>query len=609
MSRVLSRPVLLAALALALLPGASPGQSGPPTLTLGKVTAKGGHRIRGSEDGVILNRRFGDDCLLIDALPAVKPVAASLGQEVNLEVEIISCRENPSFPAIQCRSWIENGPSSAWAQAQGARFLVPVPLPDSTGIHVLRLECRIGETHAGLATTLYLTYASPRPMVDPPDPVWYARACEWGKGFTGNAREQEVADRLLEGLFYFGQRNWRYGVCSIEGDTCVLGDTRVSTAGLRCNCTYQICKVDWTELVRAEGERNFSDCYQFSSAFEYIAATMGIGGMVEVEERGRCGFGFMTRPPVRSLDPAFAGNLLCGPRNLPCAFTFSNHDLRQRGGRVYDATFGGIYGSASELVFQNVVKEREGNTLTFERDAACSAGMGYGNYSRWHELAPAAGQSCAVPVGGKAGFGEVVQVQAISLDGSPEPEALAVDLEVVIEKEGSYSVHGAIFCQDDKTVVTLRPQRRLQDVLSEARISGRPGRSLARLIFSGEDLERSRSCAPFRLHANLVAEGEHLDRLDTEITVDPEVLASLSEGAASLGLASDLLLDWVTEGSGSALRATLPVTVRIPGAFAVDARLARDGETLAYGGYRLEMSQATDLLAVDFFSAAALPLA
>src|SRR5215213_2094465 len=428
-SFLLSRPVLLTALALALLPGASPAQSGPPVFTVGKVTVKGGHRIRGSEDGVILDRRFGDDCLF-EPFSAVQPVAASLGQEVNLEVEIISCRTRPSLPAIRCRSQIGKGPASPWAEAEGARLLVPLLLPSRTGIHAVWLECRIGngKVKASLATTLYVTYATPRPMVYPPDPDWYRRACEWGKGFTRDAGEQEVADRLLNGLFYFGQRRWRYGLCTIEGDTCVIGDTRVPTAGLRCNCTYGICKLDWTELVQAEGDRNFSDCYQFSSAFEYIAATMGIGGMVEVEEFGLLNLGFMTRPGAGSLDPAFAGNLLCGPRDLACAFTFYNHDLRRRGGRVYDATFGGIHGRAGEVAFQSVVKERDGNTLSFERDTACRAGMGYGNFSSWHELAPEASQSCAMPVSGKARFGGDVRVQPISFDGSPEPEALAVDL-------------------------------------------------------------------------------------------------------------------------------------------------------------------------------------
>jgi hypothetical protein len=594
--------VLLTALALALLPGASPGQSGPPVFTVGKVTVTGGNGIRGIKDGVILDRRSGDDCLLIDALPTptVKPVAASLGQEVYLEVEIISCRPSLSLPEIQCRSRIEKGPASPWIKAEEAPLRVPLPLPNRTGIHDLRLECRIGEgeVKASRATTLYVTYATPRPMVDPPAEDWYRRACEWGEGFTKNAGEQEVADRLIDGLFYFGQRRWRYGLCTIEGNSCVFGDTRVRTAGLLCNRNpgYRICKVDWTELVRAERDRNFSDCYQFSSAFEYIAATMGIGGMVEVEELGRLKLGFMTRPPTRSLDPAFGGNLDCGPRNLACAFTFYNHDLRRRGGRFYDATFGGIYGSAGEVAFQSVVKERDGNMLSYERDTACRKGFGYGNFSEWQELAPEASQSCTVEVSDKAMFGGGVQVHLLPSDRSPEPEALAVDIEVVIMQEGSYSVHGAIYCQDDKTPVTLRPQRRLQDVLSYAPVLG----SLVRLTFSGEDLERSRSCAPYRLHANLIAEGEDLDYLDTEIKVDPAVLASLSEGHASLGTACDLRLAWVSESSGLALRATLPMKVRTPGAFAVDARLARGGKTLAYGGYRREMSRHTNFLEVDF---------
>lgn len=589
------RPVLLAALALALLPGASPGQSGPPILTVGKVTVKGGHSIRGIEDGVIFNRRFGDNCLL-DAYSAVKPIAASLGQTVNLEVELISCPPSASLAASRCYSETENGYTSVWIETQGSRLTVPVLLPHRTGIHGVRLECKIGEADASLSTTLYLTYASPRPMVDPPDLDWYRRACEWGEGLIRQNTEQEVADRLLDRLFYFGQRRWRYGLCRIEGDTCVFGDDRVSTQGLRCNSTYGICKLYWSELVRSEGDRNFSDCYQFSSAFEYIAATMGIGGMVEVEELGRWKRGFMTQPPTRSLDPAFAGNLLCGPRDLACAFTFLNHDLRRRGGRFYDATFGGIYDSADELVFQSV-KKRDPKTLSFGGDTACSTGKGYGQFDSWREMAP---EICMPKLpGGEATFGGGVQVQTISLDGSPGPEALAVELEVVIETEGSFLVHGAIYCADGETPVTLRPERRLQDLTSQARISGQPGRTWARLIFSGDDLERSRSCAPYQLHAGLIAEeGKPQDYL--KIPVKPPVLVTLSEGPASLGSAEELRLAWVSEGSGLALRATLPLNVRTPGAFAVDARLARGGETLAYGGYRREMSRETHFLEVDF---------
>ncbi|MFL6291458.1 MAG: hypothetical protein ACJ759_11245, partial [Thermoanaerobaculia bacterium] len=318
MSRLLSRPVLLTALALALLPGASPCQSGP-ILTVGKVTAKGGNSIRGIEDGVIFNRRFGDDCLL-DAFPAGKPVAASLGQELNLEVELISCPPSASLATSQCRSEIENGPASAWIEAQGSRLTVPVPLPASTGIYRVRLVCQLPESTEVIATQLFLTYASPRPMVDPPDPDWYRMACQWGKGLTRDKTEQEVADRLLHALFLYGQRRWRYGSCRIEKDMCVFGPTEVSMTGLHCNCGRGTCKLDWTELVSAEGDRNFSDCYQFSSAFEYVAATMGIGGMVEEEVLGSDGVGFVTKATIRSLDPAFGGNLKCGPRNGACAF-------------------------------------------------------------------------------------------------------------------------------------------------------------------------------------------------------------------------------------------------------------------------------------------------
>ncbi|HEX5715330.1 MAG TPA: hypothetical protein VF179_04175 [Thermoanaerobaculia bacterium] len=592
-----SRLALLLVLGGALLAGAPPGRAQPPGLSVGKITVHGGQAVREVPGGVLLDR----GCTQPDS--PVQPFAAALGDSVELDVLLIACPP-AELPPARCRLAIGEN-LSPWIAAEGAQVKIPVPLPDLTGIHSPELHCEAaGQALPPLETTLYLTYARPRPIVDPPHEVWYERACSWGAGFGRSATEREVANTILNQLYEFGQRRWRYATCTISGSVCILGATSLPTGELLCNFPDHLCKSHWDDLVEGDANRNFADCYIFSQVMQYIAATMGVGGMVPHQTFGSHRLGFVTHATARALDPEFTGNLMCGERQAPCAYTFYNHDLRRWGHLVYDATFGGIYHHSDELFSQSVTQFTD-FSVTFEQGGACFKGTGYGGFPSFVEAPEAIGTSICADIEGGVSLAEFSRTQPSLVE--PPAGELAVQVEVEIQTPGTYVVSGGLYEKDGTTPVTLRSSYHTVKAPAQTTVSGSPGTHPARLIFSGEDVARSGYRGPYRLHASLQAAGAPvpLDKLDAIVsgTILREDLFFLVGNPAKLGNPRNLDLAWeVTDSGRRFLRATIPVHVKRtqPAFYGIDARLSRGETTLAYGGGKVKMDSDTSTLTVDF---------
>jgi len=582
-----SRLTLLLVLGGALLPGAPPGRAQPPGVSVGTVTVHGGQAVQSDKND-----------------SSFKPFAAALGDRVELDVLLLAY-PTAELPPARCRLQIGEN-LSPWIAAQGAQVKIPVPLPDLTGTYNAKLHCEAGgqELLPALTSTLYLTYARPRPIVDPPQEVWYKRACSWGAGFGRSATEREVANTILHQLYEFGQRRWRYATCTLNGSNCTLGATSVPKEGLLCNEDYNICKCPWTDLAKGHEDRNFADCYIFSQVLQYIAATMGIGGMVPLQTFGPDQLGFVTHATARALDPEFTGNLMCGERQVPCTYTFYNHALRQWGDLVYDATFGEIYRHSDELFGQSVTQFTK-YSLTFEQGSACSQGIGYGGFPSFVEAPEGTGSICADPKAEGVSLAVFGRIQPSLVE--PPSDELEVQVEVEIQAQGTYVVAGGLYKKDGATPVTLRSSYHTVMAPAQTTVSGLPGTHPARLVFSGEDVARSGYAGPYRLKASLQAAGTTavLDKLDAIVSgpVLREDLLFLLGNPAKLGKPQNLNLEWETTESGRPfLRVTIPMHVKRtqPAFYGIDGRLSRGETTLAYGGGKVEMDSHTSTLTVDF---------
>jgi hypothetical protein len=582
----------LALLLLAAFPGRAEERM------IGRVTVRGGHTVRGVEDGVIFTSRFGLGCKVWTT--PLRPIAASLKSSVALDLEIVGC---PGAIPVgsRCRSKVRGFPYSPWFEVSNGRVTLPLALPPLTGVYLAEIHCEAGRELLPLTTTLYLTYAKPRPIIQPAEEVWFERACTWGNGFDVSAKEADVVEKILNNLYFFGQRNWRYGLCSLQGSTCTFGGTKTPSDDLYCVPDGGFCKAHWFQMVEGDWQRNFSDCYVMTDILQYITATMGIGGMVDRQVFGYHEKGFMTRAVARAFDPAFAGNVSCGRRAEPCSYTFWNHDLRKWGNRIYDPTFGSLYRKPQDVYGQSVVGGSD-SLLFFEETTACIGKVGYGLWFFYREIPHAPGD-CLVTDDSLASFAAPPQaLESVDINGAT---VLAANVQVQIETGGSYVVSGQLFNANGTQLISARPVYNIQSTASRAIVAGPPGLYTARLLFSAEDVTRGHHPGGFTLQAQLLdsVSGVNLDSLGAFLPpLSPDLIAKVGERSARfLEHVSPISPNWVTEPSGAAvLEVSLPVQIRTPGFFATDARLWQGDETIAYGGERIELSLETAEVTLRF---------
>lgn len=571
---------------------------------MGRITVQGGQGVRGVENGILLD----SGCDLPKA-QVIKPFAASLGDEIELDVQLIAC---PSAAPPEGRCQVRIGDSvTPWIETQQGFAKVPVPLPDLTGTYQPELHCEAGGQVLPTPTpTLYLTYAPPRPIVDPPEEVWYERACSWGAGLGSSATEREVLDTILSHLYQFG-RNWRYGTCNITGSDCTLGTTTVPTTELLCNKSSHLCKCPWTDLVEGDTDLNFSDCYIFSQVMQYIAATMGIGGMAPYQTLGPHQLGFATHPTARALDPKFTGNLLCGEPRTSCGYTFYNHELRKWGDLIYDPTFGKTYDQISKLFGQSVTATTH-HGQTFEKGVACLLGPGYGGYSTYVESSEGTAAGCSL-LGIEDGA-PLAQFSQRPLRLESSQGQITVQVEIAVRAEGTYVVSGKL------TEESSRQSNGAAALTAQATVPGTPGTHEVPLTFASED-----AAGPYQLVARLDSGTTVLDKLEAVVggtlsALLPNFMDSadfmdpmLSMGAkvvrfhrgknpAKLANPSKLVLQWVSGSGRPVLQATIPVHVRRPkpAVYGFDARISSGETTLAYGGGQVTLPHGITPLEFDF---------
>jgi hypothetical protein len=591
---VLCLPAALAvaAVGLSAVPP-SAAQEPPPIYFVKRVTAQGGNPIQGVPGGVIHER---EGCGSAATTAKLKAVAASLGADLQLEVEIGDCSGAAPPPAVQCTARI--GEEASTARFEGWRGNVRVPLPRHTLLYNLQLDCSFaGGEGDQLAGALYLTYQPPRIPVRQPLEDWYRLACEWGAGLTIGDSESQVVESILRGLYGHGQRAWRYGYCTIEKGECRFGPSAlpIDYPGLRLFPSVRLGRCNWSLLAAGDEQCNFTDCFGFSDMLHYIAGTMGIGGLVDEQVEGTHKKGFGTHGWLRAIDPRAFGNLECGYRQLGCSFLFGVHDLRRRDGVKYDATFGRFYETLGELVDDNILFVMEPIIISLDNSNACFLnGEHYGGFSPLLEVSKAL-LGCPFEKTPSASLG-AMKVSLESVFGDQKPELLRIQLSARVQRRGRYKVVGVLVGGPDGSVLVDRPGERVTAVWPHAIIDGAPDTYTVSLYFSGEDVARAGS-GPLRLNAAIVGDqgiAAELHEMLPSLSLEGlgEQLADLKEAVEAERV--------VLPDSKTALQVRVPVSVRDEGLFAVDARLSSGGKTIVYSGFVRELPQGKQELIIDF---------
>ncbi|HWM90175.1 MAG TPA: hypothetical protein VN493_05360 [Thermoanaerobaculia bacterium] len=575
-----------------------------PGYVLEKVRAVGGNEIWGVQDGIVYQS---PGC----GTPGTRtsPLSGTLEDPLGLELTIAGCPPMAPPPVVKCQVYLQDHETQTF-QFRGWSHSFPLQLPEETGVFDLALHCSVsGQPLFPVETTLYMTYQRPQDHVSPPLENWYRGACSWGAGLTAGATEDQVVATILENLYAYGQRHWRYGYCRIRGNLCQFGETSVhaGTCGLQCFPLYSLCRCDWFRLVEPGSPCNFADCFVFSDVLQYMSAVMGVGGLVPQQVRGDKQQGFTTRRPLQSIDPAFTGNVECQPGGKPCEYLFLNHALLLRGCRpddlgsgaqgcqIFDATFGKVYRNLSELIAANA--DEWGLNILFPEKLACFRRSGYGMFRFYQEVPrPLADESrpplCQVFQGLPSVVFTKKAPEVVGEDGG----VLKIAVQVEVLRAGAFSIWGALY--QDGMLISDRPGFRLVSPIARTYFAGKPGQYEPVLGFSMEDL-RSVSGNQLILQAALEDAGGITQEEESVVQVNPE---NLRKGERPVRLLPEpLRVEIVRDRTEKAfLRVSSSIAVQQAGEYLVEARLWKEGSTAAYAGSRVHLEQADTEIEVDF---------
>ncbi|HYN21333.1 MAG TPA: hypothetical protein VE078_10265 [Thermoanaerobaculia bacterium] len=553
-----------------LLGGCASAAHADPRYALGEIAVSGGNPI--NQDGIIYQRQFDSECRMQPPSRPFSPVSAYLGANLVLKLTVIACPLGSPPPSTTCE--VGTGGGKGTVSFTGWTADLPVPLPLLTGIDRLQLSCTVQQSPAEqFRTELYMTWRKSLLFSGTPRVKWYQKACAWGANLDATKTEAEVMESLLNGLYEYGQRHWRYGYGT--GSPCLF------CAGPGSPCQ---CPCSWSNLVE-DDPCNFGDCFVFSAVLQNMAGLMGLLASLPNQIEGAHNLGFLTRPSFRAIDPAFPGNAKCDPREVPCSYLFPTHGVSSLHDVVYDATFGRSYPEPSArepsaLIAQNVT-EPVGQDRVLERNVACFTGLGYGGWPFYIErpLLP----DCAIDATSPVRFTRAdAKVKPVSLHGDERPEVLGVFLEVEAEAAGTYFVGGSLYAEGEP--VSHRPLDMIQLPTLERVVARTRGPHTVRLLFSGEKVLASAK-ERFTLHAWLAsAKG----RVETREIALPQVpfgeLAQLGERPVRFYQTVNVVVDSEVR-KNTALHLKVPIVVREAGEILLQGALSSSARTIATAGW------------------------
>lgn len=541
----------------------------------------------------IYEQRFDANCNVsefigpIDQYPFSGPMltAANGTGSAKLKARVKTCPAN-SLPPTQkvVADWEVAGTtrkgSTSWTGSEGT---VEYMMPQAVNSHDAKLKLTLdnGQT---IDVTRRLFVTRKVPLLASPRVNWYKQGTSWAAGQT---TEAGIVDKVLPGVYAYGGANWRYG--------------------------YFPGKCNWQELMANPVTCNYSDCYVFSDVLHNISALLGVGGLTPVVVEGTSSIGFLTTG-APSIDPAFRGNareLGTAPYNK---YRFSSHSLRLRGGSYYDATFNGKYGSPSAFVMANFdgSSGADGNGFwegthegkrVYARPGHTYDTWGKNDYAFLTNspfaLLAALGGGMMVPTalgGSDLAFPGTARFTTPDADGNGRFDQLVVDVDVDVATAGDYVLLGRLV-SNGGLLISNRPALESMQITRADLSAAAPGRVVARLRFSGEQIRRARIDGPWQVQ--IIANGATGAAGSGSVTTPPLRAADFGERKIGFSAVSAAPLDADGNSQYDTVRVQATVDVANAGHYALRTHLLGAGNGLASDTRMIALAAGTQDVVID----------
>lgn len=561
---------------------------GPAPAEAVQLEVTGSHPIAGHDDHRFLAVACDGPSSTNDTPTAI---AATAGSTISMAMTRQRCAGDARLAAAACHWRIEPSatacaadplaPVAGSATIEGSGGMLGVTLPPRTGVYELSLQCTAADGAAVMPPTtvaLYATYGKPLFLAAEPAESLYRLGASWGCGFRTDAPETDVLVRMLDGLYHHGRQHWRYGSFDPPAQSAY---EPYDEGGGWTSCPWQ---------ALATGDAcNFADCYEFSQVFEHVAATHGIGVFEPVADIGARAGGFLTRDGSQALDPGFPGNVDCEADGKCSGYVFNSHSIRFRDGIYYDATFNATYQSAGQFIAASAIRHEDHSVTLMGNDISLAfEGEGYGRWPQYRTRVAPGTDAAMTPMLDLMPAADII-VSSVAQTAS----SLVINARVRLDSAGTFAVRGLLIRDDreQRTVVSASPDASPAD--SSVIVQG-PGQADVSLQIPYRSITLAGGAGTYEYRVEVFAlqppaAGTHghvfgamLGRLSATTNISREVLEDTSDEPQILGV--EIADEQPAEGSAGRFVARFRLLVPGAGGYLLQARLSREGETLAYAG-------------------------
>ena len=472
------------------------------------------------------------------------------------------------------------------AALPGNVFQIHLSTPAEVGVYSLRLELRTDADGAGdppyvVTRKLLVTHRWNRRLLwwwlSTPKREWYEKACTWAAGGTS---DEDVLERLLDGMHAHGQAAWEYVAVRIGDDQCA-----------------------WSDLVEDGSGCKQQQCFGFSEVFESLANVLGIGSLISKTCTAGAGCNmlpgstelpFATVQGLSSIDPAFPGNARYGAVDFD-RYVFASHSLRSRGDTHYDATFNEIstHETAAdfmELTADSRIQQSPTCWQTVEGPQICVIGaMAEPHTWSLYEITLPASPA---PPGSPGPEGASMELLEPAVEGSaaaapaftgasfrtegagPLWDTLIAEIDVELTETDAHGISGELLSGD--TVVASLP-RFFSASATGAYLEADPGTHTVELAFSGEQIHRSGLDGPYTVRVSSGA-------ASTGFATPAYAFDDFGELGAEITGVHELPVDTDANGATDEVHVTAALEVRIDDTYHLEAALLDGGETITTAG-------------------------
>lgn len=554
----------------------------------------GGNDIQELPDDVFFEQDVDADCNVSPVKTDfnIYPFSGPSSTDVAVQTDVALCPAGGPNPDVEV-DWSVVGTSLNGTETfTGTSSTVNVRTPAEVGTYTVDFTFTVdGRAFPTYSRKLFVTKNTPLGIVGTPKRYWYELATDWA---SGQSAESNILQSLLDGLYGYGNANWRYGY-NFGG-------------AVKCN---------WQQLTDDPITCDYADCYVFSDVFTAMSAVLGVGGLQVIQVFGANGVGFVTSG-APSLDPAFPGNAKPLGSTTYDRYFFSSHSLRLKGGTYYDATFNGTYGADDAFISFNLNGNSnvDANGFFYETDEGAKLYPRAGNvYDGWgnndYTLPPTGGNGIRITEAGLLqpstndvttmatdfNFTGDVSFTARDADGNGVAEQYVADVGVELTATATYTVFGQLVKNGE--VIANRPLFESMQPTKET-LSDDAGTYTVTLPFSGEQIFRSGEDGPYDLR--LFAVGESGEFEQATLSTPAVSHTAFGEVAAVVSSATDAPVD--TDGNGffDFVDVSVTLDVRSSGTFQLQGSLSGSGggETIVSAGQEVDLSSGSQTVTLRF---------